>query len=133
MKARQTLALLAATFAASVAAGLMVITATVLVVDTLRPGAEPGSDPRFYILMGGTLGGVVLAAVTAWTLLGAISSTYRRGGLAMVCGFATVVLMLICIPVNQLLGHTGLLTLLGLSGLCFALLARRTLKLRSQA
>jgi hypothetical protein len=127
-----TLHLLATALGSAVAAGLTVITATVLVVDTLRPAGDPTWDLRFYILLGGTLAGVVLAGVIGWTLLGAISSTYRRGGLAMVCGFATVLLMLVCIPINQVLGRTGLVALLGLCGVSWFLLARRALSMKSR-
>ena len=127
-----TLHLLATALGSAVAAGLMVITATVLVVETLRPAGDPTWNLRFYILLGGTLAGILLAGVTAWSLLGAISSTYRRGGLAMVCGFATVLLMLVCIPINQLLGRSGLAALLGLCGVSSVLLARRALSRRSR-
>jgi hypothetical protein len=68
---------------------------------------------------------VLAAAGMAWWLLGPIESTYRRGGLAMVCGFATILLMLICIPVHQLLGRSGLFGLMGLCTVAAALLARR--------
>jgi hypothetical protein len=110
-----------------------VITATVLLVDALQPNDDPTAGPRFYILLGGTLGGIVIAAGAAWALLGAITSTYRRGGLAIVCGFATVVLMLVCIPINQALGRAGLLSLLGLTAVISALLARRAVSLRRRA
>lgn len=113
---------LAATAAASaVSAGLAVISATTLGVRIIRPPSMQGppSDPLFYLLILGTVGGVVLAAAIAWMLLRPIaSSTYRRGGLAVVSGFATVVLMLICMPVDRLLGKPGLI---GLSLLCIAI------------
>lgn len=107
----------------------MVITATVLLVDALRPGQPAGLNPALYLLFGGTLGGIMVAAGTAWWLLGPIESTYRRGGLAMVCGFATVLVMLICIPIHQFLGRTGLFALLTLCTVAAALLARRARRL----
>jgi hypothetical protein len=110
----------------AVSTGLAVVTTTVLLVDSLRSGGESGNfDLRLYLLFGGTASGVLLAAVAAWRLLGPIASSYRRGGLAMVCAFATVLLMLICIPINQLLGRAGLLGLLGLCGVVALVLARR--------
>jgi hypothetical protein len=127
-----TLDLLATALASAVAAGLMVITGTVLVVDMLRTGGDSTLSLRFYILVAGTLAGLVLATGMAWGLLGVIGSTYRRGGLAIVCGFATVVLMLICVPINQVLGRTGLLVLLGLSAVSSGLFARRALSLRGR-
>jgi hypothetical protein len=53
-----------------------------------------------------------------------LGSAYRRGGLAMVSAFATVLAMLVCIPVNQLLGHAGLIGLVILSVIVSWLLAR---------
>jgi hypothetical protein len=116
--------------ACAVSAGLMVVTATVLLVDALRSTAAPENlTLRLYLLFGGTLSGIVLSAWAAWRLLGPIASDYRRGGLAMVSGFATVVLMLICIPINQLVGRIGLVVLLALSGAAAALLGRRARRL----
>ncbi len=120
--------------ACAVSAGLMVVTATVLLVDVLRGEAhQENLTLRLYLLFGGTLFGIVLAAWAAWRLLGPIASAYRRGGLAMVSGFSTVLLMLICIPINQLLGRTGLIVLLALSGITAALLGRRARRLGANA
>jgi hypothetical protein len=119
-----TFGFVAAVGASAVSIGLAVITATVLGVDALRSGPPAGLNPTLYLLLGGTLGGILAAAGMAWWLLGPIESTYRRGGLAMVCGFATVLLMLICIPVHQLLGRGGLLGLLATCTVAAALLAR---------
>jgi hypothetical protein len=125
---------LAAALAGAVSAGLMVITATVLLADALRTRAHAGDlNLRLYLLFGGTLAGILIAAWAAWRLLGPIPSAYRRGGLAMVSAFATVVIMLICIPIHQLLGRTGLLVLLGLSGITALVLARRARRLGSPA
>src|SRR5688500_16590907 len=111
----------------------MVVTATVLLVDGLRQRAYTegleGLALRLYLLFGGTLAGVLIAAWAAWRLLAPIESAYRRGGLAMVSGFSTVLLMLICIPINQLLGRTGLIVLLALSAIAAALLGRRARRL----
>lgn len=112
---------------------MMLITGTVLLVDALRARGDPGTDLRFYFLLGGTLAGILLAGFAAWGLLGPIHSLYRRGGLAMVCAFATVLVMLICIPVNQWFGRNGLVALLACFALAAPLLGRQALKLRSQA
>ena len=121
---------LASALACAVSAGLMVVTATVLLVDALRGEAQQENlTLRLYLLFGGTLFGIGLAGWAAWRLLGPIASTYRRGGLAMVSGFATVLLMLICIPINQLLGRTGLILLLALSAIATTLLGRRARRL----
>ena len=120
--------------ACALSAGLTVVTATVLVVDALRGGEYPENlTLRLYLLFGGTLSGVLMAAWAAWRLLQPIASTYRRGGLAMVSGFATVLLMLVCIPVNQLLGRSGLVALLALSATAAILLAKRARRLGAAA
>jgi uncharacterized membrane protein len=114
----------------AVSLGLLVITATVLGVDALR--SSPGNASvagAFYLLAGGTFAGIFLAVYTAWRLL-RLPSAYRRGGLSLVSGFATVLLMLICIPVHQLFGRNGLLILLALSGGLAALLGRRAAGVR---
>ena len=126
---RGTFGFIAAVAAGAVSLGLVVITATVLGVDALRSGQPASLNPALYLLFGGTLGGILAAAGMAWWLLGPIESTYRRGGLAMVCGFATVLLMLICIPVHQFLGRSGLFALMTLCTLAAALLARRARRL----
>jgi hypothetical protein len=106
----------------------------VLLVDALRGGEYPENlTLRLYLLFGGTLSGVLMAAWAAWRLLQPIASTYRRGGLAMVSGFATVLLMLVCIPVNQLLGRSGLVALLALSATAAILLAKRARRLGAGA
>jgi hypothetical protein len=107
-------------------AGLAVISVTVLGVDALRPNVQAGHvDASFYLLVGGTLAGVMLAAGLTWRLLAPIGSLYRRGALSMVCSFATILLMLLCIPVYQLLGRTGLLGLTALSSIVAAILSQR--------
>ncbi|HJR17637.1 MAG TPA: hypothetical protein VJ808_12345 [Gemmatimonadales bacterium] len=116
--------------ARALSVGLAVVTATVLLVDSLRGGDYPENlSLRLYLLFGGTLFGILSASWVAWRLLRPIPSTYRRGGLAMVTGFATVLLMLVCIPVNQLFGRSGLVVLLVLSAATAVLLARRAKRL----
>jgi hypothetical protein len=124
------LAFLATALSSAISVGLMMITATVLAVDSMRHGGVPASlNLAFFLLVGGTLAGVLIAAFAAWRLLAPIGSAYRRGALTIVCAFATVLLMLICIPVNQVLGRTGLLVLLGLFAIAAVILARRARRL----
>jgi hypothetical protein len=110
-----------------VALGLAVVTATTLAIDALRPapGVAPDLNAPFHLLLWGTFAGIALAGVVAWRLLSPLGSAYRRGGLALVSAFATVLAMLVCIPVNQTLGHPGLGGLIGLSLAASVLLARR--------
>jgi hypothetical protein len=111
----------------AVAMGLAVVTATTLAVDALRPspGDAPDLGAPFQLLLWGTVAGIAIAAVVAWRLLAPLTSAYRRGGLALVSAFATVIVMLVCIPVNQVLGRPGLAGLIALSLGISAFLARR--------
>jgi len=119
------LGLVASALAAAVSLGLLVISGTVFVVDALRGDGQSASlDLRFYLLVGGTLVGVFGTAFAAWRLLAPITSVYRRGGLSIVSAFATVLLMLVCIPINQLFGRSGLLFLLAASGVLAVILSR---------
>jgi hypothetical protein len=116
--------------ATGIVLGLLVITATVIAVDALRPAAAPSDPgPRFYLLIGGTLGGIALAGFVTWLLLTPIASSYRRGGLAIVSGFATVPLMLACSVIHHLAGRRGLFGLLGLLAVAGVILTRHTRRL----
>ena len=128
-----TLTFLATALLCAVSTGLTVITATVLVADELR--SRYGSvnlEPRLYWIFAGTLAGILLAGSVAWRLLEPVTSTYRRGGLAMVAAFATVVLMLICTRIFELFGRGGLLTFLAFCAATSALLAYQAQRLKGQ-
>lgn len=121
---------MAAALAGAIAIGLVVVTATVLLVDLLKAGAHADNlTLRLYLLFGGTVGGIMAAAGAAWRLLQPIPSLYRRGGLAIVSGFATVLLMLVCIPIHRTFGQSGLVVTMGLSGIAAAALAVRSRRL----
>ena len=120
--------------ACSVCVGMLLITATVLGVDAMRTDQGPRHlDLSFYLLVAGTLAGILLAAYSAWHMLAPVGSTYRRGALSIVAAFATVLFMLICMPVHHLLGRTGLLALLAICGVAALILARRTRRLGPDA
>ncbi len=103
---------------ASVVFGVLLGTAVIAVslwgVRTLqasRPTAtapDPSGAP-VILLLAGTLGGTFLATAAAWTLMSPVGSLYRRGGLAMVSGFASLVLALLAMPLDGFFGRTGLL------------------------
>ena len=121
-----------AAMGAAVAFGLAVVGATVLGVDLLRhaaPAAAPELGPPLYLLFFGTIAGLLLAGVVAWRLLSPILSIYRRGALSVVSAFATVLAMLVCIPVHQLAGRVGLAVLVPVALLASLLLARRARRL----
>ena len=113
---RRLLGFIAMAILCAVSFGLVVITTTVLGVDALRSSSTGNLDLTFSLLVIGTLSGILLASFSAWRLLAPLGSVYRRGGLSIVAGFVTVLLMLICIPVNQLFGRSGLGVLLLLFG-----------------
>ena len=124
--------LAAASAGAGMAAGLAVISTTVAAVGLVRSpglGAEPDLGAPLALLLAGTLGGLLLAGITTWHLLARVDSAYRRGGLAMVSSFATVVLMLVTMPLNQLAGRAGLLGLAALAVVLALLLGRRARRL----
>jgi hypothetical protein len=125
---------LAVSLACAVSCGLTVITATVLVADALRSRyGSANLELRLYWIVGGTLAGLLLAGFVGWRLLEPVTSTYRRGGLAMVSAFATVILMLICTRIFELFGRTGLLTFLGFCAVISGLLGYRVRRLKAQA
>ena len=110
------LALLA--MGSGMAFGLAAVSLVVLGVDLLRPAAPAptvAAGPAFYLLVLGTLAGLILAGVVTWRLLAPVPSIYRRGGLSVVSGCATVLPMLLCMAANQLAGRAGLVALAGLA------------------
>ena len=112
--------------ASAVSLGLLVISGTVFVVDGLRQNTQTSNlDTLFFLLVVGTISGILGAAFFAWRLLAPVGSVYRRGGLSIVSAFATVPLMLVCIPVNQLFGRSGLLFLLATSAVLAIILSRQ--------
>lgn len=127
-----TLGFLAVALAGAISTGLTTITATVLVADALRSRGSAGIELRFYLIAGGTLGGLALAGWVGWRLLEPITSIYRRGGLAVVAAFATVLLMLICMAIFEVFGRHGLAALLGVSALAAGLLTHQARRLKAQ-
>ena len=113
---QETLQFVALSMLCAVSFGLLVITATVLGVDVLHTRGAENLDLSFSLLAIGTLSGILLASFSAWRLLAPLESVYRRGGFSIVAGFATVLFMLVCIPVDQVFGRPGLLGLMILFG-----------------
>lgn len=85
--------------------------------------ADQGVAPA--LLLGGTLAAMGASALAAWFRLAPIGSYYRRGGLSMVCGFATFAVAVLAAPLHHFLGSPGLLGLAAVSLLGMALLGRR--------
>ena len=97
---------------------------TVQAGSPLPAGARP-AGPVFNLVVGGTLAGLGLAVAAAWSLMRPLQSPYRRGGLAIVAGFATFLLMLPTMAIDQLVGRAGLLGFAAACAAGCALLARR--------
>ena len=119
--------LVAAALGAGLSAGLALVGATVVATAVLRPPAgttEPALGAPLYILFFGTLGGLVVAGAVTWRLLRPLESTYRRGGLALVSAFATVVLMQIYRPLDAAFGVPALLAAAMAAAVLALLLAR---------
>jgi hypothetical protein len=120
--------LVATALGAGLSAGLALVGATVAALAALRPPAgttDPALGAPLYLLLAGTVGGLVLAGVVAWRLLSPLQSTYRRGGLALVSAFATVVVMQIYRPLDAAFGVPALLGAAALAGALAWHLARR--------
>jgi hypothetical protein len=100
------------------AAAVLLGTAGVLFVlwgvRVLVAGAGPSdgpvsSGPALVLLLGGTLLALLASAGTAWACLSPIDSYYRRGGLALVCAFATFVMSVLAAPLHHFFGQGALL------------------------
>ena len=77
------------------------------------PGASAPSQEALrssagVILLTGLLAGMAGAAATAWIALAPLESWFRRGGLALVSAFGTVLAMLLLVPVDRAFGPAGL-------------------------
>jgi hypothetical protein len=80
------------------------------------------------LLLVGMIGGPLLGALITFWLLDPLASSYRRGGLAVVSGFAAFVAMFAGMPVHQAFGQTGLAAfalLFAAAGLAFFRRARQ--------
>jgi hypothetical protein len=98
---------------------------TVQAGGPMPPAGTPPTSPVFNLVVGGTLAGLGLAVAVAWSLMRPLRSAYRRGGLAVVAGFATFVVMLPTVFVDRLLGRPGLLGFAAVCVIGCALLARK--------
>lgn len=115
-------------FAVLFGTGLMAIALwavrTLQAADPAPP--PPGTfGPPGLVLVTATFGVPLAAAAAAFALMAPIGSYYRRGGLAMVAGFATIVVALVTMPIDQRYGRPGLLALAALCALCCLFLALR--------
>jgi hypothetical protein len=107
----------------AVLVGTAVVAAAVLAVRLVQQGAPPDlltapdatapsqealRSSAGVILLTGLLAGMAAASATAWLALAPLDSWFRRGGLALVSAFGTVLAMLVLVPVDQAFGPPGL-------------------------
>ncbi len=109
--------------------GLAVTSAMLWVVRTVQlstphPADGKPSDAVVNLLLLAWLGGAALATAAGFSLMRPLTSLYRRGGLSIVAGFATLVVSFVTQPVDGLLGRPGLLGLAALAIVLCLLLAR---------
>lgn len=107
--------------AAGTLAGVAFVAAMMWTYRALQAsGAAPptptAQDPIVNLVLFGWLGGGGAGALAAWRIMRPIASAYRRGGLSMVAGFATLLVSFITAPVDSLLGRWGLLGLTAVAG-----------------
>ena len=116
--------------------GLAVTSALLWLVRTIQRSAVQPAGGRpdetiVNLLLLAWLGGAALATAAGFSLMRPLTSLYRRGGLAMVAGFATLVVSFVTQPVDALYGRAGLLGLSTLATLLCLLLARSIARKRT--
>ena len=100
---------------------------TALGFDMLGPRTPHPGAGHIVLLLVGMIGGPLLGALITFWLLEPLASPYRRGGLAIVSGFAAFVAMFAGMPVHQAFGQAGLAAfalLFAVTGAAFFLRAR---------
>jgi len=110
-------------FGLAVTAALLWVVRTVQLAHPQPVDAKP-SEAVVNLLLLAWLGGGALATAAGFSLMRPLTSLYRRGGLSMVAGFATLVVTFVTQPVDALLGRPGLLGLSALATAFCLLLAR---------
>ncbi len=121
--------------AAGTAGGVAAVAVMMWLVRTLQESGlaplapTPADDIATIILLGWT-GGALLGGFAAFALMAPLTSSYRRGGLAMVAGFATLLVSFVTAPVDSFFGRWGLLGLAAVAAVAMVGLLRR---LRRQA
>lgn len=116
--------------AAGAAAGVGLVAAIMWLVRTLQtagiaPLAPKPSDTIADLILFGPLVGAFLGALVTWGLAAPIASAYRRGGFAMVAGFATLLLSLVTAPVDHCFGRWGLLVMTAVAAALFLFFLHR--------
>jgi hypothetical protein len=90
-------------------AGTAAVIGAMLAVLQLQARTSTDEGTLVLLIAGGTLGGLAVGAACTWWILAPLGNWFRRGMLATVSAFATVLAMLLAFPVRGLLGSPGLL------------------------
>lgn len=88
--------------------GIRLLQASKLALAAPQRGFTSGLLP---LLLLGTLGALVAAGISTWTLLGPLGNPWRKAMLAIIAGAASFVVALITWPVERAFGRAGLLVL----------------------
>jgi hypothetical protein len=110
-------------FGLAVTAALLWVVRTVQ-LSTPQPADAKPTEAIVNLLLLAWLGGAALATAAAFSLMRPLTSLYRRGGLSIVAGFATLVVSFVTQPVDALFGRSGLLGLAAVAAALCLLLAR---------
>ncbi|MBK6778189.1 MAG: hypothetical protein IPI92_06510 [Gemmatimonadetes bacterium] len=109
-------AIAAGTLAGVAFVAAMMWTYRALQASGTAPPAPTAHDPIVNLVLFGWLGGAAAGALAAWVVMRPLASAYRRGGLAMVAGFASLLVSFVTAPVDSLFGRPGLLVLAATTG-----------------
>jgi hypothetical protein len=95
--------------ATGAAAGASVITTGLFALRTFQRGrVAETQDQGFTLLATTVLIATVVAAGTGWLLSSGIAEVWRRGVIATLAVFGTVMLSLVAVPADLLAGRAGL-------------------------
>ncbi len=97
-------------------AGALAVAVVLWLVRTILAGAPAADQPVTTglapnLLIFGIIGSSALGAGLTWWRLGAIESTFRRGGLSLVAAIGTIVFAIAATPLYHTFGRSGLLGL----------------------
>jgi hypothetical protein len=114
--------------ATGAATGAAVVTAGLVLLRTFQRGRVTETQGRGFTLLAITvLVATIAAAATGWLLSSGIAEAWRRGVIATLAVFGTVMLSLAAVPADLLAGRAGLAGYLALlvAGAAWALVQAR--------
>lgn len=95
--------------ATGAATGAAIVTVGLLILRSVQRGrVAETQDQGFALLAATVLLAIVVAAGTGWLLSSGIAEAWRRGVIATLAVFGTVMLSLVAVPADLLAGRAGL-------------------------